>query len=57
MTELSEKAREKAAHKRARGSIVLKNGRILSVEERKKMKERARNTPFLDKMLSMSSGS
>ncbi len=55
MSELSEKAREKAAHKRARGSIVLKNGRILSVEGRQKLKERAQNTPYLDKMLASAS--
>jgi len=51
MSKLSEKAREKAAHKRARGSIALKNGRILSEEDRIKMKERAKHTPYLDKML------
>jgi hypothetical protein len=51
MTKLSDKARDKAADKRARGSIVLKNGRILSVEDRAKLKARSENTPYLDKML------
>lgn len=51
MTELSEKAREVAAQKRARGSIFLKNGRILTEKERAKMKEKAQNTPYLYKIL------
>jgi len=56
MTKLSETARGKAAHKRARGSIVLKNGRTLSESDREKLKERAQNTPYLDKMIRISKG-
>lgn len=46
-----EAIREKAAMKRARGSIALKKGRVVSAEERKKRHERAKNTPHLDEML------
>ncbi len=55
MTALSEQAREKAALKRARGSIILKNGRIMSKSDREKLKKRASNTPYLDKMLAATS--
>jgi len=45
MSKLSERAREKAACKKA------KYASILSIEDRRKLKKRAQNTPYLDRMI------
>ena len=47
MTKLSEKAREKAARRKT------KYKPFLSVEDRERMKKRAQNPPYLDKVLSI----
>lgn len=49
--ELRKKVRRLVAAKKARGSIALKKGLIVSVEERRDRQKRAENTPDLDKLL------
>lgn len=43
--------REMVARKRARGNISVKAGRTVSKEERIERHAKAKNTPFLDKMI------
>lgn len=49
--------RDAVAKRKARGNIALKKGLIVSVEEREARRKRAKNTPYLDKLLTLVSDS